>query len=132
MNPVADVQPVPIDRQRLSAQGIGDEEWDELLRELIRPHVVSGARDLDAKPISAMVGKGNEVRSCLRGAIGAGGRKKIGLPEGAVVDAAVHLIRIAAECHRPSALHDKVLVSLTLRHQILPEYGSRCATCLSI
>ena len=45
VNPVADVQTVAVDRHRLIAQQVADEQRDQLLGELVGTVVVAAARD---------------------------------------------------------------------------------------
>ena len=65
MDPVAHIQPVAIDRQRLAAQRVQDHQRDEFLGKLIRPVVIRAARDDDLLPVSVMMRERDQVRRSL-------------------------------------------------------------------
>ena len=56
MQPVADIKTVAVERHLEAVDQVGDEERDDLLRELMRPVVVGAARAGHAHAIGAVVG----------------------------------------------------------------------------
>ena len=62
IEPVADIEAVPIDRQRLVMQGIDDHEGNQLFRKMIRPIVIGTAADGHRQTIGPMIGQNQEVR----------------------------------------------------------------------
>ena len=72
IEPVADIEAVPIDRQRLVMQGIDNHEGNQLFREMIRSIVVGTAADGHRQTIGPMIGQDQEIRRSFRGTIRAG------------------------------------------------------------
>lgn len=57
IEPIPDVQPLPIDGKGFILLRLGDHQGDQFLRELIGAIVVGAPADGDRKPIGAVVGK---------------------------------------------------------------------------
>src|SRR5271166_6843021 len=68
--PVANVGPLPIDRQLLPVDGVENDERDELLGEMIGPVVVGAVRDDRREAIGARPGGDEVVGRRLGGGIG--------------------------------------------------------------
>ncbi len=66
VQPVADVDPVAVQRHPPAVEQVRHEERDDLLRELVRPVVVRAARDAHRQAVGAVVGPGQQVRRRLR------------------------------------------------------------------
>ena len=65
VQPVADVEPVAVQRHRPAVEQVGDEQRDDLLRELVRPVVVGAAGDAHVEAVGAGVGQGEQVAARL-------------------------------------------------------------------
>ena len=72
IEPVADIEAVPIDRQRLVMQGIDDHEGNQLFRKMIRTIVIRAAADGHRQAISPMISQNQEVSRCLGGTVRTG------------------------------------------------------------
>ena len=72
IEPVADIEAVPIDRQRLVMQGIDNHEGNQLFRKMIRPIVIGAAADGHRQAISPMIGQNQEVSRSLGGTVRTG------------------------------------------------------------
>lgn len=72
IEPVADIEAVPIDRQRLVMQGIDDHEGNQLFRKMIRTIVIRAAADGHRQAISPMISQNQEVSRSLGGTIRTG------------------------------------------------------------
>ena len=92
VEPVADVQPVAVERQLLALEGVGHEERDELLRILVRPVGVRAPGDHGRHPVGVVIGEHLQVAARFGGGVGAGGSQRIVLGAGAFVDRPVHLV----------------------------------------
>ena len=73
IQPVADIQPLAVHRQWLVIQRIGDHQWDQLLREVIRTVVVGAAAHRDGQAVGAVVRQHQQIRACLGRAVRTGG-----------------------------------------------------------
>ena len=93
VDPVAHVQAVAVDRQRLVLQGVGDHQRDQLLRELVGAEVVGAARDHGVQPVRVVRGAHQEVGARLGGRVGVVGLERACLGETALrAQAAVDLV----------------------------------------
>ena len=79
VQPVADVEPLAVERHLQAVHQVGDEQRDDLLRELVGPVVVGAAGDADLHAERAGVGAGEEVRAGLGGAVRGVGLQRSGL-----------------------------------------------------
>ena len=61
VEPVAHVQAVAVDRQRLVLEGVGDHQRDQLLGKLVGAVVVAAARDHDRQAEGVVVGAAEQV-----------------------------------------------------------------------
>ena len=92
VEPVAHVRSLPVERERLPFEGVGHEQRDELLRVLIRSVVVARPEDDDRQAVGHVVGVGQAVGPGLARGVGRGRGDRVGLPEEALVPAAVDLV----------------------------------------
>ena len=90
--PVADVQPVAVERHLLPVEQVRDEERDDLLGELVRPEVVRRPGDDDRQPVGLVVRERDQVGAGLRRGVRRAGLERVGLGERALLDRAVHLV----------------------------------------
>src|SRR3990172_10272048 len=65
VKPVADVEPVAVQRERFVGERIGDKQRDDLLRELVGAIVVATACDDHRQPVGVNVRIGQEIRRRL-------------------------------------------------------------------
>ena len=70
MEPIADLQAVAVDRDRLTFERVEDRERDQLLRKVIRPVIVRAVGDDGRKPIGRVPGGDQVIGRCLGGRIG--------------------------------------------------------------
>ena len=82
VEPVAHLQPVAVDRQRLKSEGVADHEWDQLLGELPWAIIIGAVGRENWQPVCVVVGPYQVVRGGLAGAVGAVGRVAVALGEG--------------------------------------------------
>ena len=85
VDPVADLHAVAIDGQGDVRQGVGDEQRDQLLGELVGAIVVRAAGDHRIQPVRVVGGADQEIGPGLAGGVGAVGRQRRGLGERRVV-----------------------------------------------
>ena len=79
MQPIPNLHPIAVHRQRLVVPGIVDHQRDQLLRELIRPVVIGTAGDIDRQPEGLIIRPDQHVRAGLGCGIGAVGSQRRGL-----------------------------------------------------
>ena len=72
IEPVANIEAVPIDRQRLVMQGVDDHEGNQLFREMIWPIVIRATADGHRQTISPMISQDQKVCRSLGGTVRAG------------------------------------------------------------
>ncbi len=82
VEPVAHLQPVSVDRQRLQREGVADHERDQLLGELPRAIIIGAVGREDRQAVCVVVGPHQVVGGGLAGAVGAVGLVAVGLGEG--------------------------------------------------
>ena len=70
VKPIADLHTVPVDRQRLIFNGVGDHQRDQLLGKLVRPVVVRAVRDDGRQTVRVEVRPDQVVRRGLRRRVG--------------------------------------------------------------
>ena len=92
VEPVADVEPIAVERHLEAVDEIRDEERDHFLRELVRPVVVRAARTRHAHAIRAVVRADEQLGGCLRRGVGRVGQERGILGPRPGVDGAVDLI----------------------------------------
>ena len=73
IQPVPDVQPLAVHRQRLVHQGVGDHQGDQLLGEMVGAVVVGAAGDSHGQAVSPMIGQHQQVGPRLGGGVRAAG-----------------------------------------------------------
>src|SRR5579862_3744104 len=76
MQPLALLSSVTVDRERLAVQGIGNHQWQELLRKLTGAIVVRRAGDDGRESIRPNVRTNEKVRACLRRRVTAAGLQR--------------------------------------------------------
>jgi hypothetical protein len=109
VQPVADVHPLAVERERAVLEGVGDEQRDEFLGVLERAVVVARPDDHHRCAVGHVVGVGQAVRPDLAGRVGRGGIERIGLLEKSFVAAAVDLVgRDVEEELDPGGLPDRL------------------------
>ena len=90
VQPVADLPPVAVDRQRLALQRVADHQRDQLLRELVGPVVVRAAGDERRQPVGVGQARTRGRRRPSRRRTGCSGRRawlaecRVAGPEAAV------------------------------------------------
>ena len=72
--PVADLLPVAINRQRFARQRIQDGQRDQFFREMIRPIVIRAVSDQRWQAVGPLPGANQMVAAGFRGRIGTAGR----------------------------------------------------------
>ncbi len=92
VDPVAHLHAVPVDRQLVPVEGVGDEQRDQLLGVLARAEGVGAAGDDGVEAVGAVPREHLEVAARLAGRVRAGRADRIGLPEGPGRDGAVDLV----------------------------------------
>ena len=92
VEPVADLHPVAVDRQRIAGEGVEDAERDQLLRVLARAVVVRGPDDQGLGAVGPGEGRDEQVAPRLRGRVGGGGVERRLLGRGALLEVAVDLV----------------------------------------
>ena len=65
--PVTTIASIPIERQRLIVNGVGDTQRDEFLRVLVRTIRVASSSDEDRQPVRAPVAQNQQISSRLAG-----------------------------------------------------------------
>src|SRR5437867_152554 len=85
VQPVTHVAAVTVDRKRLIAEGTGDHEGDELLRELIWSVVVRTASGYARQSKRLGIGAHQAVSTCLARRVGAVWSQRMPLAEGRVI-----------------------------------------------
>ena len=91
--PVADLHPVSVERERLVVERIRDEQRDQLLGMVVRPVRVGAAGDHDVQPVGRVVAARQELAGGLRGGVGRPRRERIALARAALLDGPVDLVR---------------------------------------
>ena len=76
VQPVADIEPLSVDRKRLVRQRVGDHQRDQLFRELVGAVVIGAAADRRRQAVGSVIRVYQQIRGCLRAAVGAGGMKR--------------------------------------------------------
>src|SRR5260370_42400503 len=66
IEPVADIGAFPIDRKRLTLQGIENDQWNQLLRKMVWSIVIRAVRNDNRKAIGTMPHHGQMIRSSFR------------------------------------------------------------------
>ena len=92
VQPVADVAPVAVERHLAAVEQVGDEQRDDLLRELVGAVVVAAAGDRDVEAVGAVVGAGDQVAPAFAAEYGEFGSQRRVLVPRADVDGAVDLV----------------------------------------
>ena len=94
IEPVADLLAVAVDGQRLSSEGVVDNERDEFLGKMVGTVVLRAICGEDGQSVGVVIGAHQMVRSGLAGGIGAVRLVGVGFAEGRVVrrEGAVNLI----------------------------------------
>jgi hypothetical protein len=92
VHPVAHLQAVAVERDRLAVDQVRHEQRDQFLRILIGPIGVRTARDRDVDAVGRRVGEDLQVRTGLAGGVRRAGRERIALARGAVRDVTVDLV----------------------------------------
>src|SRR5260370_8922315 len=62
IKPVADIGAFPIDRKRLTLQGIENDQWNQLLRKMVWSIVIRAVRNDNRKAIGSMPCHGQMIR----------------------------------------------------------------------
>src|SRR6266478_8560924 len=62
IEPVADIGAFPIDRKRLTLQGIENDQWNQLLRKMVWSIVIRAVRNDNRKAIGSMPCHGQMIR----------------------------------------------------------------------
>ena len=110
--PVAHVQPVAVEGQRLIIESVRDEQRDQLLGVLVRTEIVRGARDQHGQPVSRVVRVGEAVGRGLACGIGVRRHQGVLLAAGSLRNAAVDLVggdlEEALDTARPRCLEEGV------------------------
>src|ERR1044071_8392954 len=91
--PIAALASIPIERKGLVIDRIGDEQWNEFLRILIRPIGIAAPRHHHREPIGRPVAEGQEVSAGFAGCIGTSRSQAIGFDRHPGLDAAVNFVR---------------------------------------
>ena len=99
VQPVADVEPVAVERHGAAVEQVRDEQRDDLLGELVGPVVVRAAGDAHRQAVGAVVGAGEQVRRRLGRRVRRVRLQRVGLGPGAVRDRAVDLV--GGDVHEP-------------------------------
>ena len=89
---VADRRTVSIDRKGKILQGIGDEQRNDLLRELVGPVGIGAPRDQGRNPKAGVIRGDQHLGPRLGRRVGAPRRQHIGLPATALLDVTVNLV----------------------------------------
>src|SRR4029077_1503424 len=92
VEPVANLPPVSIHRQRVPVDRVQHHQRDQLLRILARAVVIGAAHDRGLGAIGVEVGGDEQVTGRLGRRVGRGGVERRGLGEGAGLDRAVYLV----------------------------------------
>ena len=94
MDPVADLQAVTVDWDRQVFVGVGDRQWNQLLRKLVGPVVVAGSGDECIQPEGMSRGAHQVLPTGLARRVGtAGSKRRILTEELSWRDAAANLVR---------------------------------------
>lgn len=81
VEPVAHLQPVAVDRQRLERERVADHQRDQLLGELPRAIIIGAVGREDRQAVCVVVGPHQVVGGGLAGAVGTVGLVTVGLSE---------------------------------------------------
>ena len=76
VDPVAHLQAVAVDRQRVAVERVEDHQRDQLLRVLVRAVVVRAAADQRLEPVGVVVGADEQVGAGLGGRVGEEGERR--------------------------------------------------------
>ena len=105
IEPVADVGPRPVDRQRLAVDGVEDDQRDQLLGEVIRAVIVGAVRDDRRESVGVRPSRDEVVGRRLGRGIGRTRIVRRGLDEQPVVaERAIHLVGRDVQEAEPFAL----------------------------
>ena len=93
VEPVADLHPVAVERERPVVEGVRDEERDQLLRMVVRPVRVRAAGDDHVEPVRHVVAARQQLAGGLRRRVRRARPLRIALPREAGLDGPVDLVR---------------------------------------
>ena len=66
VQPIANIEPVAVERHLAIADEIRDKQWNDFFGKLIGPVVIGAARTRNIEPVGDVIGAHQELRRCLR------------------------------------------------------------------